>query len=545
MNGETAPYRNGQIPLAMARNMNCQSTEIDRNTLALPTGKRWVSRPPYRQVQKRHQWVLSRIGVMTRAISGLAVMCLVVPMWLSDARAASEFDLRQVTSVFDLRSDHSDGSLSIETLSGLASRRGIDALFVTDHDRMVMEYGLFPLQHILRRREERHSINRGGATSYLNAITAAAEKFPEVILIPGAESAPYYYWSGSYVKGTLTAHDHERRLLAIGIEQPEAYRRLPVLHNAPTLKYAAPFVPQLVMFTAALCLGIVLVRNRGRTRRAGMVIVLLSALLMVNTKPFRSSPFDPYMGDLGIVPYQHYIDHVERLGAMTFWNYPETRSGVRPLGPIRVKTPPHPEVLEQSKRYTGFAAIYGDTITVTEPGREWDRVLEQYCRGVRNRPVWGISTADYHREEGAGEKLGNFITVILVREKTKEAILEAVRKGRMYATRGRFPQRPVMPLFAVTAEKTSARATMGQEIALPTAPIIRVEISSEIPSNHSITVRLIRSGQTIYTETGPPPMVIEFRDSAYPTGKKGYYRIEARSPDIGALISNPIFVTRN
>jgi len=523
--------------------MKFRPTETDGNAKTLPPDNGGKMDHPKRRDPRSARLPGLRSSPM--ATFAVAAIFLTILVWVFDARAASNVDYLQLASVIDLRSDHSDGNLSVEALAALASRRGIDALFITDHDRMVMEYGLFPLQHMLRRREERQSINRRGATSYLKAINAAGEKFPEVILVPGAESAPYYYWSGSYFKGNLTAHDHEKRLLAIGIDQPEDYRRLPVLHNAPSMKYTAPFMPQLMIFATALGLGVVLIRQKGGARRVGIGICILSTLFMLNTKPFRSSPFDPYMGDLGIAPYQLYIDHVENLGAMTFWNYPETRSGIRPLGPIRVSTLPYPEVLEQARRYTGFAAIYGDTITATDPGREWDRVLAQYCRGKRKRPVWGISTADYHKEEGAGEKLGNFITVILSRQKTKTDILKAVRKGRMYATRGRFPQRPVLSLFTVGTEDSAALATLGQEIALPSAPIIRASVSSQVPSNHSITVRLIRSGQLIYTESGEPPLVIDFRDSGFPSGRKGYYRLEARSPDIGILLSNPIFVTRN
>jgi len=83
---------------------------------------------------------------------------------------------------------------------------------------------------------------------------------------------------------------------------------------------------------------------------------------------FRSSPFDQYHGDQGMAPYQLLTDYVDSRGGLTFWNYPETASGTRKLGPIMVDTPPYPEVLEESEGYTGFASLYGDNITVTEPG---------------------------------------------------------------------------------------------------------------------------------------------------------------------------------
>ena len=110
------------------------------------------------------------------------------------------------------------------------------------------------------------------------------------------------------------------------------------------------------------------------------------------------------------------------------------------MGPIFLDTQPYPNVLEESKGYTGFAALYGDNITVTEPGNMWDRVLLAYCEGKGDRPVWGISTADFHKEGEAGERLGNFPTAFLVHRRTKKEILGALKNGKMYACRGNYPQ---------------------------------------------------------------------------------------------------------
>jgi hypothetical protein len=42
-------------------------------------------------------------------------------------------------------------------------------------------------------------------------------------------------------------------------------------------------------------------------------------------------------------------------------------------------TPRHAGDLVGTRRYSGFAALYGDHITATEPGREWDRTLMRLC----------------------------------------------------------------------------------------------------------------------------------------------------------------------
>ena len=84
-----------------------------------------------------------------------------------------------------------------------------------------------------------------------------------------------------------------------------------------------------------------------------------------------------------VSPFQELINFVNERGGMTFWNYPEQKSGVRRHGPIKVNTPPYPQVLYQSKDYTGFASIYGDNIKATDPGMAWDRILCLNIAGVK------------------------------------------------------------------------------------------------------------------------------------------------------------------
>ncbi len=452
-------------------------------------------------------------------------------------------DYRQVAGVIDTRTVFSDGELTVDGLVKLARSRGLEAVFFNDHDRLVMEYGLFPLQHILRRRETLNSIQRNGVGRYLAAIREAASRYPEMVLVPGCESTPYYYWTGSYFSGNLTANDYEKRILAVGLDRRQDYDRMPILHNGFSTRYVKQAIPRLLVFFGAFVIGVVMLLERRPLRRmAGIVLCSVSLLLMVNTMPFRSSPYDQYMGDQGIAPYQRYIGYVASIGGMTFWNYPETHSGDRPLGPIRLHTPPYPEVLEQSTGYTGFAALYGDTSTVTEPGHEWDRVLLDYCRGRRRHPAWGISTADYHSDTGAGGKLGNFATIFLVKQKSKAAVLEAMRNGRMYAVRGRYPQRLALEAFSVSAAGADKEALLGQEAVLDAAPRIHLALSSKIATGKPVTVRLIRGGKLVDTFRAHLPLQRTFTDESCPRGRKTYYRINARGP-AGSLVSNPVFVT--
>ncbi len=448
----------------------------------------------------------------------------------------------QVAGLIDTRTTHSDGALSVNALAELARSRGFEVLVLNDHDRLAMAYGLPPFRNVIRLRKELNSINKSGAGAYVEAIQKARIKFQDLILIPGSESVPYYYWTGSYFKKNLTAHDHEKRILTIGMENPDDYKNLPIIHNGFSTRYAKQALPGAFLFLGSLFLGLYLLTVKGFVRIAAMFIVVLSLLAILNTLPLRSSPFTPYMGNQGIAPYQQLIDYVDKKGGLTFWNYPETQSGVRPYGPIFLSTPPYPEVLEQSRRYTGFAAIYGDSITITEPGQGWDRVLQEYCLGQRESPVWGIATADFHRDGDAGEKLGNFPTVFLVEKKTQAEVLAAMRAGRMYAVRGQYPQRLILNSFSVCSSGCDEKAVSGEEIQIRRTAKIRIALSLKKPVAQNVKIRLIRSGKLIKSFEGKLPMEIEFEDKYYRQDERIFYRIDARAGKAGALVSNPIFV---
>ena len=447
---------------------------------------------------------------------------------------------QQVSGLIDLRTTFSDGAHDLKFIVELAREKGFGVLVINDHDRMAMEYGIPPFRNIVKKRIERNSINKMGAEEYLSSIKETDRTYPDMIIMAGSETAPFYYWSGSFFKKNLTAHNHERRILTIGLEEAEDYHGLPILHNGLSTRFVGGFMPALLIFCTPLLLGLLLLRGKGSYRIAGIVIAVVSILLVINVHPFRSSPFDQYHGDQGIAPYQLLIDYVNEKGGMSFWNYPETKSGIRKMGPIFVHTAPYPEVLLKSKGYTGFAALYGDEITVTEPGNIWDKVLVDYCNGKRETPVWGISTADFHGEGESGEVLGNFPTVFLVKSRTKEEILRALKNGKMYACRGDYPSIAKLEEFSVSSSNGKVKGVSGDEIIVEGFPRIRISLSSDIPAESRVRVRLIRSGRVIERFDGQLPIEIEYEDKGIKKEEKEYYRMDLHG--YGTIVSNPIFV---
>jgi hypothetical protein len=403
---------------------------------------------------------------------------LIAPHYASGG--APPVSYKQAPAVIDTRTTFSDGAYDPETLVRMALERGIKILFLNDHDRMAIEYGLPPFRSILKKKVELNSINKMGADRYLAEVKRIRENYPGMVIIPGAESAPFYYWTGNPLRGNLTAHDHERRILTVGLEKAEDYKTIPL--------------------------------------------------------------FDPYHGPRGAAPYQHFIDDVNKKGGLTFWNYPETRSGVRRLGPIYLNTPPYPQVLLETYNYTGFAALYGDNITATQPGGLWDKALVEYCGGFRKSPPWGIATSDYHEEGESGQKLGDFQTVFLLLEHSEAAVLDALKKGRIYARRGKFPRMPGLDEFTVSDSAVGVvhTAVSGETINVKGNPRIKIVISGRTDSPGTVRVRLIRSGELIEVFSGKLPLTIDYVDSMVKPRGKIYYRVDMKGG--GTIVSNPIFV---
>ena len=464
-------------------------------------------------------------------------------LFLSSTSFAADY--QQVAGLMDTRTTFSDGAYSIEELVLLARQRGFNVLFINDHDRMALEYGLPPLRSILKKTVEQNSINKQGAVKFIQAIRDAEKKYPDMIIIPGSETASFYYWTGNPING-LTAHNHEKRLLTVGMENAEDYENLPILHNSPSLKHARDALPGLILFAAAFIVALLMTFWRGPLRITGIVALILSVIFFtfftLNSSAFRSSsPYDPYHGDQKMAPYQLVIDYVNAKGGMTFWNYPETKSGVRKVGPIQVSTPPYPEALLESRSYTGFSALYGENITVTEPGNIWDMTLKEYCAGYRSNPPWGIATADFHGEGKGEDKLGSFPTVFFVQEKTKAGVLKALRNGNMYAYQGSVPQTLKLDEFSLSSTDGQTRGISGDTINVNGFPKIRIAISSVGSAQNAVKVRLIRSGTLIGTFEEKLPFQIEHIDQYFKPGEKIYYRIDIRGP--GTIVSNPIFAT--
>jgi hypothetical protein len=469
-----------------------------------------------------------------------SLICL-LSILVSPVRSSAQSPFQAVPGLIDIRTSFSDSPHAMEDIVTMARSRGFKVVFMNDHDRVALSYGVFPFRRIFAYREEFPSILTNGPERYLDEIDRLSRKYPDMILIPGCITSPFYYWSGSWLKGDLTVHQYDRRLLIVNLNRPEDYKHIPIIGNGLSLRYTFRLIPGLLFFVIPLFIGLIVLRWKGITRISGLFIVSISILAIIDYNPFRSSMFSPYDGERGIAPYQEVIDYVKERGGLCFWNYPEQLSGVRKYGPIFVNTPPYPEVLLQSINYTGFSAIYGDRITLTEPGREWDRTLNEFCQGSRQNPPWGISTADFHEDGRLGLRLGAFPTTFLVKDFSMRAVLEAMAKGRMFCSRGDGQEWPRFDYFSVQGSNEQ-KAFMGQTLTTTHPPVIRFRVSMNSDKPQRMSLLLIRGGKLLKTFDSELPLEEEYSDQEAPPGEMTFYRLMDRNK---SLVSNPIFVQYN
>ncbi|HEV8306516.1 MAG TPA: hypothetical protein VGW35_02515 [Methylomirabilota bacterium] len=465
----------------------------------------------------------------------------------------------QVSAAFHVHtSSFSTGELSLEELIREAQRKRIGALILTENLLLRFEYGLFPLRGVVRRVVERPSLAQTGVEAYLRALDAAQARFPDVILVPGVEVVPYYYWTGSLFTRDLTMWEGQKNLLIVGLSRPEDYERLPVIGSSRSSAPGVEGFLKLALGLVAMIGGVGLLRRRReravrlthftvrvqkRYRAPGWMALAVGGLLAADA--VASPALNPYRGNLGVAPYQAVIDAAESRGGMAFWSFPEARDlsqeSVGRLGTVTIRTDPYPDALLQSHGYTGFGAIYPDTTTVTEPGRQWDRLLGEYARGRRSRPAWGIGELGYH---GPPKPLDEALTILWVPERSRPAVLRSLRDGRFYAVRPRSDFQLRLDDLSIGQEGSTGWAPMGGELAAtgPERILVRLRLSASDGRAVPVSARLIRDGRVVAEVQGTTPFEAVVPGEPPAPGAREFVRLEATQPHW--LLSNPVFVRR-
>ena len=446
----------------------------------------------------------------------------------------------QLDGIADVKTRFSQGCSTLRDVAEMARAKGIDTVIFGDQARDSLEYGVVPLERIIRKRDKNASILTMGAPAYIAEVNDNDKQFEETILISGSEVAPFYYWTGSVLSGNLIANNPDKHLFIVGFDEPEIYEQLPILDSNFSKRYLTHyqnyFFGYLIFFLLFL-----IVFLKGYKKKLTRVLAGVMFLLALNNMPFKSSPFSQYKGDLGTEPYQELIDYVTNNGGLVFWNHMEAPNKIKQKGRVSYKTEPYPEDLVLTSGYTGFQSVADFPVMQIEPGNEWDNVLNEYLEGTREKPVWGYGGNNYLCESG-GTKLGEIRTILLVRQKSRDDILEAMASGRMYAVRQTGDERISLDNFTLNDITSGQQATMGEELVSNDFPELKIKVRMTSGTEKTVRLSVIRNGTEVKQEKVSLPYELTWRDvNLNKNNGPLFYRLKVEADSKNYLVSNPIF----
>jgi hypothetical protein len=488
-----------------------------------------------------------------RLVVAAGVVVVGLSIVVGAALGGAAHGLERLPAVLHLHSDLSTGDFALEQLTAMAEKQGIGALLLTENYLLRVEYGLPPFRALTRAVREERSVLDLGIDRYLGRVSQARAANPRVLIVPGVEVLPHYYWTGSPLALDMEVHETQKNLLVFGLDEA-SLRSLPVSGNRiggfgwSSVLDALPgilLVPGVYLLTlkrrTLKRLGRVVVVVTQRRWLGGSVLCAVAVIALVRGWPFTVDPYPPYR-DLGLGPHQDLIDYVDQLGGATVWSFPEARdAGEQRMGPVKVSwfTPPYPDDLMRTARYTAFGAVYEDTTRLDRPGGSWDRLLGEFAAGDRSRAAWAVGESGFHGFT-AGKSLGKVRSVFLVEERTERAVLDALKRGRLYAVEQEGGAELVLAEFSIRAGASAG--VSGDLLRVPEAAQVEVTVAVEStgPTTREVRVTLVRNGAVVRAWTGPPPFRVVHRDVF--DGSPTFYRLDVRGP--GRLLTNPIFVRR-
>ncbi len=470
--------------------------------------------------------------------------------------AAQAETLRLLPALLHAHSTFSTGDLPLDRLVAEAKRQGLEAVLLTENYLLRVEYGLWPFRAATRVSREEPSVLSRGVEAYLAQVSEVRRGFPDMLIVPGVEVVPHYYWTGSLFTGDLMNHDLQKNILVFGIVDPDALKRLPSTGNPHVGRYTGWSVVEALPGLLVLPgLWLILARQR-RVRRLGKFMVVeyrrrwltggflcvLGVVALVRAFPFTEDPWSPYRPDPELSAYQALIDYVESRGGVSVWSFPEARdsSDYAFAGlTVRVRTDPYPDDLVSTFRYTAFGGVYEDTTRFVTPGGLWDYVLGKYLSGERSRPPWAVGESGFHGYV-AGKQPVNIQTVFLVSEASEAGLLQSFRAGRMYALSRTLAY--ALALQEFTVRQGDAEAISGGTLqASRNRPLeVRVRLNATDGGEYPIRAILVRNGEVAQVWAGKTPLDVVYREPF--GGAPSYYRLDVHGPVPHQLLTNPIFV---
>jgi len=382
-----------------------------------------------------------------------------------------------VRMVMDVRSVHSDGAHDMDALVAMAEKRDVDVLAFGEHDRFSIRFGVDPIPQFLGYSIQHPSLYTTGLESFFADLTRVRKQYTDMSIMAATESIPGYHWNGIPLNN-LALHGAERHIIALGIEHPDQVTALPSyrLRNIHgSFKVSMAF--WLILFGSVLLVLLI------RRKRAMALLLIASFIALLATWLFKPK----------VDADAAFISTAQQEGLFVVWAHPGTHSGVRP-GPMGVKldTPPYNERVFRTPTADGFAALYGDTDSNTEPGGLWDQYMINYMMGLHDKPIWGVAAGDFHEEGQSGEYLGNFPMDVwtAANATSPRAILSAMREGHMVAWH--MPKNRNLRINTLFLEDAMGKHWLpGDEVTTPGQIILHCSLAERPVSAHPVQTQLL------------------------------------------------------
>lgn len=453
-------------------------------------------------------------------------------------------------TVIHAHTDVSSGKYDFDELIGVAQGYGIDAVFLTDNHWLGFQYGLPRLEQIAWVSKELPSILNYGPRRYLREIAEANDRQGAVLLIPGMEVIPRYYWEGSPLKGDLTHWNMQRNLMVLGVDDPDFITDLPVSAGYVSGRDTVEkFMSRALVIWLVVAMSLLAWlpkagaywagHSRHKARGQFMLMVLFPsalALMMFNLLQ-RGKTNDIYGQTVGVDAEQRVIDAAAHKHYFTYWAHPEASDDNR-FGPIAIRTNPYPDMLRRTRNYNAFGALYEQGNTLYLAGEAWDQVLLDYIQGVRGFPAWALGEMLYHFEGQAGKKLENVETLIWANEKTQQALLHSLKYGRFYSRRRSAGNALVLNEFSIN--NSDSDASWVNHIDGTAA--LHISVSAEKSMSEPVTLTVVKNGKVLREESVHLPATIALDDKVSAATGLSYYRVYLRGAYPLQLVSNPLFV---
>ncbi|MFP4546694.1 MAG: hypothetical protein ACLFQM_01085 [Fidelibacterota bacterium] len=467
--------------------------------------------------------------------------------------SAQEY-LRLKTGIhFDSRV--SGGKYSLEELAYIIGDSDLDVAIITDHDNMEVKYGPPFFRNAFHFKVKRNSVSKLGFRNYIDKINTLNKYYPDVEIIPGIEAVPYYSWQGNLLSGQLTLKNWHRHLLVFGFEDDSKFREL------PSVKKGFPFtgsvisniagnffyyIFMLLVFTLTIFLFLLIYRNRKITTVKAILLLVLIYLVIVEF-PYVKTPITPYDPAMSEPAYQSFINYVKSNNGLVYWAHPESEYSENIKVPlpfinqtIEMDTDQYTDMVYTTRNHDGFAVFWEGMKVLGKPAGLWDMALTEYNSGARKKPFFVLGELDF--EETNDLSLVNETnTFIFAHNRSREAIFDAFRKGRMYTTRNFLGNSLTISDFTAYNLKDETAAFIGEVLTVQQAPVA-IHIQAEtMDDTKDQVLTLYRNDEPIKQFTCNGSLDEWYVDKKYPKNKNFFYKLYG-GKDWISLVTNPIFV---